>query len=91
MPLYEYRCESCCDRVMPTVIFTLIRPMRRSSAPAPCPACGVLAPRILSAASVNVSAVIMPSDIKMTPSAVTQPVAHRRLREREAARERGAT
>ncbi len=91
MPVYEYRCYPCYPCMMTGrlpkgigYVFTEVATMEHSSWPAFCPRCGKLAPRILSAASVNVSAVITPGDIKMTPSAVSQPVAHRRLRERAA-------
>jgi putative FmdB family regulatory protein len=41
VPLYEYYCESC-DRV-----FEALRPIRESDQPAPCPACGHEADRIM--------------------------------------------
>ena len=91
MPLYEYSCPSCRresqvvdESVLEggAMIFTLSRPMRASSTPAPCPKCSTLAPRILSASSINLSAVIQPSDIRLTPSPISQPLAHRRLQAR---------
>ena len=64
--------------------------MAHSSWPACCPRCGRLAPRILSATWINVSAVITPGDITMTPSAVSQPLAHRRLSQRQERQGKGA-
>lgn len=46
MPLYEYDCPGCGP-------FTESRPMARSAAPAPCPACGGGAARVLSATAVG--------------------------------------
>ncbi|WP_423458271.1 FmdB family zinc ribbon protein [Ottowia sp. VDI28] len=45
MPLYDYTCESCGR-------FSAARPVREFDAPAPCPGCGVLAPRALTAPAV---------------------------------------
>jgi putative FmdB family regulatory protein len=46
MPLYEYDCSE-------HGLFDETRPMQRSSEPAPCPQCNLLAPRVLSATRTN--------------------------------------
>jgi putative FmdB family regulatory protein len=45
MPLYEYECGAC----GPDLPFSAWRSMAERSLPAPCPACGTLADRVLSA------------------------------------------
>ena len=41
MPIYDYRCSDCGD-------FTTLRPMALSSAPADCPQCKAVSPRVLA-------------------------------------------
>lgn len=42
MPIYEYTCPKCGDT------FETMRPMSRSTDPAPCPKCKVESPRAIS-------------------------------------------
>lgn len=42
MPLYDYQCRTCGN-------FRELRRMMEAGAPQPCPACGALAERLLSA------------------------------------------
>ena len=48
MPLYEYRCPKCGTE------FELMRRMGEMNNPAPCPKCGVVAERLVSAAASKV-------------------------------------
>ena len=41
MPLYQYHCQRCDE------VFEALRPVRESDQPAPCPACGRNAERIM--------------------------------------------
>ena len=43
MPTYEYDCAACGP-------FDALRPIARRDEPAPCPACGAIAPRVLLSA-----------------------------------------
>lgn len=48
MPIYEFRCNDCGE-------FEELRSLAASSAPANCPQCGEVAPKIFSAPNINLN------------------------------------